>query len=93
MSKPNIRQNTTCKIGTHQNDADASANNGRKRSLHLDCKKTCTEEEKKHDGMFSPSFKREKPLCREEFQKMLILAVQYQVFGPICLPPGLYCVD
>jgi hypothetical protein len=70
MSKPNIRQNTTCKIGTHQNDAETSANNGRKRSLHLDCKKTCTEEEKKHDGIFSPSFKREKPLCREEFQKM-----------------------
>lgn len=70
-SKPNIHQNTTCEIGSNQNAAVTSAaNNRRKRSLHLDCKKTCSEEEKKHDGMFSPSFKREKPLCREEFQKM-----------------------
>lgn len=70
-SKPNVHQNTTCEIGSNKNAAETSAaNNRRKRSLHLDCKKTYSEEEKKHDGMFSPSFKREKPLCREEFQKM-----------------------
>ncbi|CAG2224385.1 TBC1D15 [Mytilus edulis] len=58
----------------HQNLCDSNIeavkNNKKKSTLHLDCSQTVPMETNQLSGTFSPAFKREKPLCKEEFEKM-----------------------
>ncbi|XP_071138931.1 uncharacterized protein [Mytilus edulis] len=58
----------------HQNLCDSNTeavkNNKKKSTLHLDCSQTVPIETNQLSGTFSPAFKREKPLCKEEFEKM-----------------------
>ncbi|XP_052084014.1 uncharacterized protein LOC127721320 [Mytilus californianus] len=59
----------------HHDFCDSSVNdeavkNKKKSTLHLDCTQTIPIGTSQLSGTFSPAFKREKPLCKEEFEMM-----------------------
>ncbi|CAG2211208.1 unnamed protein product [Mytilus edulis] len=60
-------EQTFCDSSVHN---EAVKNNKKKSTLHLDCSQTVPMETNQLSGTFSPAFKREKPLCKEEFEKM-----------------------